>query len=186
MKQRRLSMAQDEHILESKMASPQRARGFTLIELLVVIAIIGILSAVVLGALDIARAKGVDAGIKSNLHAFQTQAILDYDGFPEAYSSSTVATLGALSTTYPVGTGVGGDDGVGPFDGDLGGDGTAENALNQAAIITGGGIQFGYSPTAYVVQAALVAATSTYWCIDSVNDAKQETGLLPPAAVSCP
>lgn len=54
-------------------------RGFTLIELLVVIAIIGILSAVVLASLNSARAKGLDARIKSDMSSIQLALQLFYD-----------------------------------------------------------------------------------------------------------
>lgn len=54
-------------------------KGFTLIELLVVIAIIGILSAVVLASLNIARGKGANAAIKQNLNGIRSQAGVFYD-----------------------------------------------------------------------------------------------------------
>ncbi len=47
-------------------------RGFTLIELLVVIAIIGMLSAIVLASLSVARQKGNDSAAKSELVQFRT------------------------------------------------------------------------------------------------------------------
>lgn len=53
-------------------------RGFTLLELLVVVAIIGILSAVVMAALNSARSKGGDAGVKSNLRNAISQGEILY------------------------------------------------------------------------------------------------------------
>lgn len=54
-------------------------RGFTLIELLVVIAIIGILSSVVLSALNQARVKSRDARRESDLHQIQVALQLYYN-----------------------------------------------------------------------------------------------------------
>jgi prepilin-type N-terminal cleavage/methylation domain-containing protein len=55
-------------------------KGFTLIELLVVIAIIGVLGAVVLGALNSARNKGNASAVKSELNQARLQADLFFDG----------------------------------------------------------------------------------------------------------
>jgi prepilin-type N-terminal cleavage/methylation domain-containing protein len=160
-------------------------RGFTLIELLVVIAIIGILSAVVLASLNTARAKGTDASIKSDLNTVQTQATLDYDAFPNEYAASTLAVSATISHSFTIGTGSAGGAGVSVFGSGTGGDSTAQNALNQAASVAGGGLQYGYAPSTYVVQAALTSTSGTYWCIDSNGIAKAESAALLTTATKC-
>ncbi len=74
-------------------------KGFTLIELLVVVAIIGLLAAVVLGALSSARNKGDDAAIKSNLKTIQTQAALYYDNNANSYGIYNVGWCSVVQTT---------------------------------------------------------------------------------------
>ena len=69
--------------------------GFTLIELLVVIAIIGILSSVVLGSLNTARAKGNDSAIKSNLNGVRTSAEIYFDDHQYKYLTSGTVVNGA-------------------------------------------------------------------------------------------
>ena len=77
-------------------------RGFTLIELLVVIAIIGILASVVLASLNTARAKGVDAAVRSDLNNMRAQAAIVYDNMgsydtvcEDSIVAQAVATAGA-------------------------------------------------------------------------------------------
>ena len=62
-------------------------KGFTILELLVVVAIIGILTAVVFGALNNARAKGADKAIISNLASVRSQADLYYGANTNSYGT---------------------------------------------------------------------------------------------------
>src|SRR3989344_1095106 len=54
-------------------------KGFTLIELLIVISIIGILSSIILGSVNIARVRGLDARIQADMHNIQLGMQLFYD-----------------------------------------------------------------------------------------------------------
>lgn len=77
--------------------SASRSRGFTLIELLVVIAIIGLLSAIVLASLNVARVKGYDATRKSSLTQVQEALELYYNDnglYPKANNSYNTGGAG--------------------------------------------------------------------------------------------
>ncbi len=83
------------------------AQGFTLIELLVVIAIIGVLATVVLASLNVARSKGKDGTIISNINNMRAQAELYYDTNSLSYGS-----LCGNTTIANASTSVGGAGGV--------------------------------------------------------------------------
>lgn len=95
-------------MLLKKLASKKKKfldylKGFTLIELLVVIAIIGVLSAVVLGSVNSAKTKAVDAGIKQNLINIRSQAQIFYDTNGGYYSSANInGAVGGCSTLNSV------------------------------------------------------------------------------------
>ncbi|HEV7121365.1 MAG TPA: type II secretion system protein [Candidatus Paceibacterota bacterium] len=79
-------------------------KGFTLIELLVVIAIIGVLSSIVLSALNTARNKGNDAAVKSNLDGARSQSELFYDSNGNKYVVTPGGATDVCSATGSVGS----------------------------------------------------------------------------------
>ncbi len=136
-----------------KARAPQ---GFTLIELLVVIAIIGILSSVVLSALNNARTKGNDAAIKSNLNATRSQSELYYDANGNSYLNiCTNTSVGGVKSVYDQVFAAASAAGFSGFSRNLGGNANRVVCNDSAAD--------------WAVQAPLKAGT--YFCIDSTGAA---------------
>ena len=155
-----------------KLHSSSVRRGFTLIELLVVIAIIGILSSVVLASLNTARAKGVDAAIKSNLNSIRPQSSMMYDTLGGTYNNTGVAISSATcSTLTDVGT---------IFE-----DVTIQNALIAAALAAGSDSDCGVSDIGDSYSIATALKTGGFWCIDNTGIARGTTAAgVPYDAVS--
>ena len=150
-----------------------RSFGFTLIELLVVIAIIGILAAVIIGSLGVAKSKGDDASIKSNVKTISTQSQLYYDSNSLSYSSANVmpssnTTDCVIASTF-----------------------LADSTIARAVVkiiesnSTGSRICVVSTPggtsgrvNAWALVFPLKEVASTYWCVDStgVSRSKNSAG----------
>ena len=155
-----------------------RERGFTLIELLVVIAIIGVLSAVVLAALNTARSKGNDGAVKANMNSVRSQSVLYYDtngayttnGSLAATPSSGGPTQAACATGSTIFTDTTIVKALSAVDKATGGSGGATPTNVQCAISSAG------SGAAWVVWAPLTSAGANMgWCLDSRGVEKAST-----------
>src|SRR6266403_1195766 len=168
--------------------SHKQIRGFPLIDLLVVIAIIGILSSVVLASLYLARQKGNDAAIKSDLHTIQTQIeIVRSNSTGESYGAATRSCGTIMGTTFP-------SSGADVY--------ITDSVINKAAkdaFAKGGGIiMCAYSsggalvaPTNYAIEVPLPSSPGKFWCLDDSGRAKVEStvagmGGTGSTAASCP
>ncbi len=174
-------------------------KGFTLIELLVVIAIIGILSSVVLAALNTSRSKGSDASIKANLGTVRTQSIIFFDSNNYSYNSASgsgmigtptsaacAATGSLFNDTNITAALVAADKSAGGTATDLASlskvvcqIGNSNTVANYNITTTRAKVWTVYVPTANNISG------NTGWCVDSLGVSKATT--IPVAnVVSCP
>ena len=144
-------------------------RGFTLVELLVVIAIIGTLSSIVLASLSTARTKAFDVKVKAQLLNIRTAA---------GVYQATNGDYGAPFTWTGTSTGCSG----GMF---------TDTASNLSQLSISGNYPVGENTiicnstrTAYAVSDNL-AASGTYWCVDSTGTSKLEN-ISSTTALVCP
>ncbi len=150
------------------MTTSHQRRGYTLIELLVVIAIIGILSAVVLVALDVVRSKGRDTAVKENLTNLRAQGESFYDeegGVAGAFGYGRECqdlTINDIQSLYP---GVMGAVQAGGFTG-FQNDATAA----QAAV----GPACNDDVAGWAVQVPITKGTA-FFCVDSGGTATTTT-----------
>ncbi len=136
--------------------------GFSLVELLVVVAIIVIIASVILVALNSARNKGADAGVKSNLGTIRGQSELYYSNNRYSFIPMGGSTFGiATCPLYDVaGTNM------------LAQDKTIADAIAEAFKRGGNGSSCYNSTSAWAVAIGLKTDPNASWCIDYGGNAK--------------
>lgn len=157
----------------------RKTRAFTLIELLVVIAIIGILSAIVLAALNTARDKGQNAATESNLDNARPQATLYYDDNNDTYTGvcDVTPTPGGTPSINAM---------------LLGAATTSGSSLSiNRDIATAGAwnlVTCHENGTNWAAEAPLKASAAgapDMWCVDNSSKSREETTNLDVNAVAC-
>jgi type II secretory pathway pseudopilin PulG len=131
----------------------------------VVIAIIGILSSVVLSALNTARTKGSDTAIKSNLSGARSQAELFYDANDGSYDTvcTNVSAPGGIKSIYANVLAAAQATGLSGFSVDLPAGGSTGTAVcNDGA-------------TGWLAQVQLKSNSAHFFCVDSSGAAITNT-----------
>lgn len=139
-------------------------QGFTLLELLVVVAIIGILSAIVIVALDSSKKSGDDSAVKSNLHTIANEAGIFYTDNGNSYLP--VGASDFLSNTC-----LNYKKSVNMFSRD-----PVLAAAIEEAVKRGNGSACYNSANSWSVVVGLKLKSNTFWCVDSGGIAKEESG----------
>lgn len=132
---------------------PKESRGFSLIELLVVIAIISILSGVVLASVQMAREKGRDAAVKSDVDAIVTQTNIYYENNGNTYGTAVNSCTAGVYSDHTITNGLQ----------------AIQNTFNaggtEACYAAGESYAFAVSRPS----SQLYTPDSTYWCADSTG-----------------
>lgn len=131
------------------------------------IAIIGILASVVLASLNSARSKGADAAVKSNLNNARAQAELYYDSNANSYGTGGYPSTGSGMC--------------------ISGANTIFTMVSAADTANGGGAaDCDSNNTAWAAEAALVASTTSYYCVDSTGKSVTTGASKGAGAFACP
>lgn len=171
-----------QHMKRTKLFSS----GFTVLELLVVVAIIGILTAVVFGALGSSRDKGADKAIMENLHGIRTEADLYYtsnkNNYGTVFNSNNVASpASVVKCPVPTSTGTTLFDQLNNPNSKRISSAIAEANTRSGGTIGGSNAFYTNARcfslgSTWAVAVTLKTDSSKSWCVDSNGAAKQENG----------
>lgn len=150
-------------------------RGFTLIELLVVIAVIGILASVILASLSTAKAKSVDASIKSALNSLRSYSLIYYENSGGTFGGVIgAAVCPSVANTNPSAWSI-------FYDPEF------KKVIQNAGTLTGGvasgsGATAAWTKTgcggnssAWAVAVVLKTSNTQAWCVDSSGNSRSAT-----------
>lgn len=148
-------------------------KGFTLIELLVVVAVIAMLAGLSFPYLGIARKKGNDAGVKSNMQTVRALSEIFYLDNASSYlpSGGTIFNVASCPPYDVAGTNM------------FSKNKNIADALVEVIRRSNGSHSCGHSTDFWAVAIGLNLDTATSWCIDNSGIAKISS-FVPSSAIN--